>query len=471
MANQFAVAECFFGQACTDPQCKGVHPKGKTPQEWRHGNSETVCLGPERQYQTVQRKTTGSAWPLLIAKGYPNNELNIDGEYEHQDCNHGKPMFKRIVTDMGGNSQMVMYYWDDRDGHMYQGWWIGPSAGDEWAWAFNGASAAHMPPAHGWIMPQTGTCMKTFSVITCSPIVAAIFVPGEKPKFPCDDVARAPGKVSESTGGRRARSRSASRHAKKRRENESSSEEEEGTLAEGRKAVKTFSLRKHTGATEPRGAENDPIYESMRQSSISPWPLTISKHKLQDAPYNGHGWPLRFRDPKSPMGKMHPDDFFRVLAFLQRTQKLEIGEQSVSKDGCTVTTWFGEGKSVGNVQFYVTQTVSLKGNTRIYMGAKFQDRLKMIRRILLTSAWFEEVEIAGPRAAEKAAEEAFKKDGRYILPKVSPQTEEKEVKKMMMFARARLGAAARKHLTEYLARCGFIPGPTTEALLDEVFLD
>ena len=43
-----------------------------------------------------------------------------------------------------------LYYWDDRDGASFCGWWFGPKVGGDQVWAYHPSSSATTPPKTGW---------------------------------------------------------------------------------------------------------------------------------------------------------------------------------------------------------------------------------------------------------------------------------------------------------------------------------
>jgi hypothetical protein len=43
-----------------------------------------------------------------------------------------------------------LYYWDDRDGASFCGWWFGPKVGGDQVWAYHPSNTATTPPKTGW---------------------------------------------------------------------------------------------------------------------------------------------------------------------------------------------------------------------------------------------------------------------------------------------------------------------------------
>eukprot|EP00927_Polykrikos_kofoidii_P001053 TRINITY_DN10385_c0_g1_i2.p1 TRINITY_DN10385_c0_g1~~TRINITY_DN10385_c0_g1_i2.p1 ORF type:complete len:564 (-),score=82.50 TRINITY_DN10385_c0_g1_i2:1053-2744(-) len=65
----------------------------------------------------------------------------VDGEH------HGCPMYQHL------DGSFWVYYWDDRDGEMWRGWWIGPIVGSETVCGYSPGPAASAPPSEGWRSP------------------------------------------------------------------------------------------------------------------------------------------------------------------------------------------------------------------------------------------------------------------------------------------------------------------------------
>jgi len=101
-------------------------------------------------------------WPLLsgppggcdaCAKGFQakgkEERLCANGPYAQFGENHGRPSFKHR------DHQLMIYYWDDRDGVKWSGWWLGPHVGGDKVWSFN-SSQTLLPPERGWQVPWNG---------------------------------------------------------------------------------------------------------------------------------------------------------------------------------------------------------------------------------------------------------------------------------------------------------------------------
>lgn len=79
----------------------------------------------------------------------------IQGMYKSTESNHGKPVYKKE----GGSVTVLIYYWDERDGSTFNGWWFGPKVGGDQVWAYNSSNLGRdnvMPPTGSWKVPWDG---------------------------------------------------------------------------------------------------------------------------------------------------------------------------------------------------------------------------------------------------------------------------------------------------------------------------
>merc|ERR1712083_535572 len=76
------------------------------------------------------------------------------GTYVQSQTNHARPVFKKEGSS--GSVSVLIYFWDERDGPSFSGWWFGPKVGGDQVWAYNGDKAATAPPVGGWKVPWDG---------------------------------------------------------------------------------------------------------------------------------------------------------------------------------------------------------------------------------------------------------------------------------------------------------------------------
>jgi len=103
-----------------------------------------------------QAQSGGGGSPPITVTGCQNQTVAniIKGTFSASGANHGKPVYKKDVA--AGGVSVLIYFWDERDGPNYSGWWFGPQVGGDQVWAYNGNKASQNPPASGWKVPWDG---------------------------------------------------------------------------------------------------------------------------------------------------------------------------------------------------------------------------------------------------------------------------------------------------------------------------
>lgn len=84
------------------------------------------------------------------------------GNFTANGQNHGRPTYKKDAQVNGLDVQL--YYWDDRDGASFCGWWFGPKVGGDQVWAYHPSSTAMTPPKTGWKVPYDGPVDNSFLI-------------------------------------------------------------------------------------------------------------------------------------------------------------------------------------------------------------------------------------------------------------------------------------------------------------------
>ncbi|CAE6950674.1 unnamed protein product, partial [Symbiodinium natans] len=97
--------------------------------------------------------------PSIHVTGCSNETVSniIQGLYNTKESNHGKPVYKKEGPP--GSVTVLIYYWDERDGPSFNGWWFGPKVGGDQVWAYNGGNLGRenvMPPTSFWKVPWDG---------------------------------------------------------------------------------------------------------------------------------------------------------------------------------------------------------------------------------------------------------------------------------------------------------------------------
>lgn len=113
------------------------------------------------------------AVPRLIVSGCSAQTVSqiIKGPYIPTGNNHGKPVYKKEAA--GQQVQVLIYYWDGRNGDNLSGWWFGPEVGGDQVWAHN-PSKEMKPPMANWRVPWDGGVDAALRITYSSPAPAGV---------------------------------------------------------------------------------------------------------------------------------------------------------------------------------------------------------------------------------------------------------------------------------------------------------
>lgn len=96
---------------------------------------------------------------LVVKCKADNDELGLMtlvGEYVESGKNHGRKTFKRKPQpDDEDDTTVFLYFWDQRDGADFGGWWFGESVGGAQVWS-RCEKTDQDPPTTGWRVPWDG---------------------------------------------------------------------------------------------------------------------------------------------------------------------------------------------------------------------------------------------------------------------------------------------------------------------------
>jgi len=90
----------------------------------------------------------------------------VRGEFMKNSENHNRPVYKKTEQTPGG-LDVMLYFWDERDGEKFSGWWFGPKVGGDQVWAYHSAKD-QIPPTSGWKVPYDGPVDDSFVVAAVS---------------------------------------------------------------------------------------------------------------------------------------------------------------------------------------------------------------------------------------------------------------------------------------------------------------
>ena len=131
-------------------------------------DSESEDEAPKPKLQEAREAHAPSATPAhtapsgpvaqldvpLIVSGCQNQTISeiVKGSYFRHGSNHGKPVYKKKreenVQDDEDDLDVLIYFWDERDGNENCGWWFSPSVGGEMVWAYHPSRKAWVEALH-----------------------------------------------------------------------------------------------------------------------------------------------------------------------------------------------------------------------------------------------------------------------------------------------------------------------------------
>merc|ERR1712232_1281305 len=96
---------------------------------------------------------------LVVSSQSDHDEIGIEtlvGDYTEMGTNHGKKYFKRDnMEDSIDDGTVSLYYWDNRTGADFAGWWFGDKVGGAQVWS-RCEKSEPLPPKTGWRIPWDG---------------------------------------------------------------------------------------------------------------------------------------------------------------------------------------------------------------------------------------------------------------------------------------------------------------------------
>lgn len=159
-------------------------PGNQVTVSWDADGSQTTCdIRYIRKVAPAATTPVGGSWfsslrgaaaaaspsqapKALVVAGGLNEEAAhaLRGSYRITEKNHGKPVYKKDVQVLG--EDVMLYYWDDRDGLEQRGWWLSRTVGNQDPtkdFAYN-PSKEHNPPSTGWKVPCEHPVDNSFTI-------------------------------------------------------------------------------------------------------------------------------------------------------------------------------------------------------------------------------------------------------------------------------------------------------------------
>lgn len=127
---------------------------------------------PSQPTRAVANVASGAYAPgsFVVFSTAKKDEIGIAtlvGEYREAGWNHEKKYYKRFARPVQGQPRVdvFLYYWDERDGKDFSGWWFGNAVGGTQVWSRHRLSTP-APPRSGWTIPWDGAVNKDLTVVT-----------------------------------------------------------------------------------------------------------------------------------------------------------------------------------------------------------------------------------------------------------------------------------------------------------------
>mmetsp|Transcript_93948 Transcript_93948/g.289726 ORF Transcript_93948/g.289726 Transcript_93948/m.289726 type:complete len:1988 (+) Transcript_93948:65-6028(+) len=161
-----------------------ARPRGPGAQSWQPQGYSGAQAAPAAP-QAVKRPQVVSApgkqqkageVSLVVYSTAEKDEIGIRtlvGEYCEGGSNHGRKFFKKVQTIPGHEEiNVFLYYWDERDGPGFSGWWFGNQVGGAQVWSRSQMNSM-LPPKTGWTIPWDGEVKKELVVMSAAEKQAA----------------------------------------------------------------------------------------------------------------------------------------------------------------------------------------------------------------------------------------------------------------------------------------------------------
>ena len=152
-------------------------------QQQQHQYQQYQQYQQPQQYQQYQQQAPPASSGLggaLTVTGCADATVGniVRGTFALQTENHGRPVYKKNEAVVNNPTlDVLIYFWDERDGANFCGWWFGPKVGGDQVWAYNSERSAQ-PPSTGWRVPYDGQVDPSFVISTGSYSPAAQPYPG-----------------------------------------------------------------------------------------------------------------------------------------------------------------------------------------------------------------------------------------------------------------------------------------------------
>eukprot|EP00913_Durusdinium_trenchii_P031992 g29965.t1 len=236
-----------------------------------------------------------------------------------------------------------LYYWDDRDGASFCGWWFGPKVGGDQVWAYHPSSTAMTPPKTGWKVPYDGPVDNSFLI---SPTTAS-----QTAHVPSSDLSSYSSPQQEEARVRQQEEvkRKAAEQRMKMEEMTRQKMEQEKRLAEERKRQhneqRAAMTLRHFLAQKIRVAKEEQDLSTAQQERtgfLSPKPQELAELMAQQLPLCGanaekvqaecaQAVEITMKRIEAGASYGVHDPFFAVTQLAQTSMRSEIGKMTLDR--------------------------------------------------------------------------------------------------------------------------------------------
>lgn len=159
-------AQQYGHQQSRPPQIQQAPAPQSRPPQIHQQPAPVGLQGPKPAAATAPAQAGGSGGETITVTGCTHATVGgiVRGTYQLSTENHGKKAYKKDQQVNG--LDVMIYFWDDRDGPGFCGWWFGPKIGGDQVWAYHTDRSATSPPSSGWKVPYDGPVDPSMNLAT-----------------------------------------------------------------------------------------------------------------------------------------------------------------------------------------------------------------------------------------------------------------------------------------------------------------
>ncbi|CAE7436898.1 unnamed protein product [Symbiodinium sp. CCMP2592] len=149
-----------YAPVAYQPQPQAAQPQAQ-PAQAAQAYQALGFAAPAQAQSAKAAPAESSGASRLVVSGCRHETVAqiVRGHFTREGENHGHPVFKK--ESQWNGLDVMIYFWDERDGPSFSGWWFGPKVGGDQVWAYQPDKESE-PPASGWRVPYDGPVDNTF---------------------------------------------------------------------------------------------------------------------------------------------------------------------------------------------------------------------------------------------------------------------------------------------------------------------